>query len=280
MIIDDVWTMYFASIKGKKMSYQKHYLWANISKVFAGKYPRFVTEETCRYYNKIRRAEGVTSGTVRNELQVLRTVLNWGSRRRKIINDDYQVWVPTGSPPRSARLTREQAKDLIGACQSDHLRLFIILALSTGARAMALFDLTWDRVDFERGLIDLRAPVEDYRLFKGRAVVPMTQTARTALLQAKEKARCNHVIEYRGQRIQRAIWQGFRDAAARAGVPWCTPHVLRHTAATWMVEGGAQMSEVSQFLGHADSRITERVYAKYSPTYLGKAARALEFDTG
>ena len=37
------------------------------------------------------------------------------------------------------------------------------------------------------------------------------------------------------------------------------------------------MSEIAQLLGHSDSQITERVYAKFSPTYLRKAAEALEF---
>ena len=48
-------------------------------------------------------------------------------------------------------------------------------------------------------------------------------------------------------------------------------NVLRHTAAVQMAEGGAPMSEIAAVLGHSDSRITERVYAKYSPGYLAKA---------
>jgi len=36
------------------------------------------------------------------------------------------------------------------------------------------------------------------------------------------------------------------------------------------------MAEIAQFLGHKDSRITERVYARFSPTYLRGAASMLE----
>ncbi len=37
------------------------------------------------------------------------------------------------------------------------------------------------------------------------------------------------------------------------------------------------MSEIAQMLGHSDSRVTEKVYARFSPTYLRGAAAALEF---
>lgn len=43
-----------------------------------------------------------------------------------------------------------------------------------------------------------------------------------------------------------------------------------------MAEAGVPMSEIASFLGHSDDRITQRVYAKYSPAYLRTAASALE----
>jgi integrase len=73
----------------------------------------------------------------------------------------------------------------------------------------------------------------------------------------------------------RKIRKAFAAAATSAALPWCTPHMLRHTAAVWMAEGGVPMAEISQYLGHTDSRITERVYARFSPSHLRRAARAL-----
>ncbi len=61
-----------------------------------------------------------------------------------------------------------------------------------------------------------------------------------------------------------------------AGLVDVSPHVLRHTAAVWMAEAGVTMPEIAAYLGHADSRITERIYAKFSPEYLRRAARALQ----
>ena len=82
------------------------------------------------------------------------------------------------------------------------------------------------------------------------------------------------MIEYGGKPILK-IRKALGRVAAAAGVPWCTPHVLRHTAAVWMAESGIAMSVIAQYLGHTDSRITERVYTRYSPTYLRQAAAAL-----
>jgi integrase len=52
--------------------------------------------------------------------------------------------------------------------------------------------------------------------------------------------------------------------------------MLRHTAAVWMAEGGTPMSEIAQYLGHSTTLVTEKVYARYSPEYLKKAAAQLE----
>lgn len=43
-------------------------------------------------------------------------------------------------------------------------------------------------------------------------------------------------------------------------------------------ETGISMSEIAQYLGHSDDRITQRVYAKYSPSALKKAASVLDLD--
>jgi integrase len=102
----------------------------------------------------------------------------------------------------------------------------------------------------------------------------MTDRAEAELVAAAKARTCEHVIEY-GSKPLGKIRMGFASVAGDAKLPWVTPHVLRHTAAVWMAEGGITMPEIAQFLGHTDSRITERVYARFSPTHLRRAARAL-----
>jgi integrase len=53
--------------------------------------------------------------------------------------------------------------------------------------------------------------------------------------------------------------------------------MLRHSAAVWMAEQAVPMTQIAQFLGHTDSRITERVYARFAPQFLSTAADALEW---
>jgi integrase len=71
--------------------------------------------------------------------------------------------------------------------------------------------------------------------------------------------------------------KGLATASARAGLPTVTPHVFRHSAASIMVESGVPIAEVAAMLGHSNTKMVETVYGKYSPTYLRKAASALEF---
>ena len=158
------------------------------------------------------------------------------------------------------------------AKQTPHLYGFVVVALGTAARAQAILDLTWDRVDFRRGTIRL-ANGEGGR--KGRATTPITPHVGRTLRVLQRRAMTDHVIEFAGEPVQ-SVKMSFRRAVARAGLEDVSPHVLRHTAAVWMAEAGVPMEEIAQFLGHDDSRITSRVYARFSPEYLRRAARALQ----
>lgn len=51
--------------------------------------------------------------------------------------------------------------------------------------------------------------------------------------------------------------------------------MFRHSAAVWQAEANIPFSQIAQFLGHTDSRITERVYSRFSPSFLANAAEAL-----
>ena len=51
-----------------------------------------------------------------------------------------------------------------------------------------------------------------------------------------------------------------RPAAKRAGVPWATPHVFRHSLATELRDAGYDAAVISKVLGHTDEGFTRRVY--------------------
>jgi integrase/recombinase XerD len=77
-------------------------------------------------------------------------------------------------------------------------------------------------------------------------------------------------VSARGNRLTRqAIWQIIKKVAAAAGIDGSrvSPHVLRHSAATHMVEGGADLRSIQELLGHA-SISTTQVYTRVSPQHL------------
>jgi len=148
--------------------------------------------------------------------------------------------------------------------------------LGTAGRVGAILDLEWDRVDFERGVINLRLPDSTTR--KGRAVVPMNGMTRAALASAKEAALTDYVIEYGGGRVKN-IRKGFHNACTRAGLDGVTIHTLRHSAAVHMVSAGVAMEKVSQYLGHSNVQITAHVYARYAPSHMQDAADVLNFTS-
>jgi integrase len=95
-------------------------------------------------------------------------------------------------------LLRREYDALIAACEVPHLRLFVTLALATAGRASAVLELTWDRIDFERGQIQLKkheVVTTLKRRRKGRPTVPMTDRARAALIEAYNARESIHVIQ-------------------------------------------------------------------------------------
>jgi integrase len=242
--------------------------WKALKPVFGALRPDQVSRIVCRDYVAQRRRAGRAPGTIRKELSTLRAALRWADKNTPAI-----VELPAGSAPKEHHLTRPEVTKLIDGAEQFHIKLFIVLLIATGARKGAVLDLTWDRVDFQRGIIRLSSGTETR---KGRATVPMTERAQTMLEQARQAALTDNVIEWAGKSVK-STRKGFDAAVLRAGLGGeVTPHVLRHTAAVWMAEGGRPMEEIAQYLGHTDVRTTYRIYARFSPNHLRQAAAFLE----
>lgn len=240
--------------------------WKPLAPHFANLRPDQIGRDECRAYVAARRKKCVGDGTIGKELGTLRAALRWADPRTTAV-----IELPPLPPPRERHLSREEARRLVSNAEAPHVKLFIVLALTTAGRKEAILDLAWDRVDFERGIIRLG---QGERRAKGRATVPLHDMARPMLLEARRAALTDHVIEWGGRRL-RSIRKGFAEACRRAQLREVTPHVLRHSAAVWMAEAGVPMSEIAAYLGHSDTRITERVYARFSPEHLRRAASAI-----
>lgn len=245
-----------------------HNDWKQLQSTFEAFRPDQVTKEKCRAYTEMRRAAGRKNGTIRHELSMLKTALAWHDPRNEASFD-----IPPAGAPKERYLTKQEFQQLLDAAKAPHIRLYLILAISTAGRNGALLDLTWTRVSFERNQI--RLATDKAKTKKGRATVPMTKALRAALEEAQKAALTPYVIEYAGARVT-SVKKGIASAAKRAGLEGVSPHVLRHSAAVWMAESRVPMPEISQYLGHTNTSVTERVYARFSPDYLSGAAQALE----
>ena len=232
-----------------------------------------ITPEDCRRYIAQRRKHGRKDATIRTELSCLRTALSWAHKNRLIPVQPHTELPPT-PPPRERYLNRDEVEALLEAAGEPHIRLAMLLMLTTAARVGALLELTWDRVDLERRVIKLAT--NDIGPKKGRATVPINDTLVTALTSAREAALSPFVIEWAGRQVG-SIKTGFNAARERAGIDHCTPHDLRRTAGRFMAEAGVPIDEIATYLGHTNPNITRKTYAQYSPDYLRKAASALEF---
>jgi integrase len=273
--VGELWTAFEKDMAGRAIASILPYNWKALASRFANMQAAAITIEDCRAYTKERSEAGMKPGTICTELGRLRMCLNWAVKRKLL---DRAPHIERPSPPKRKEdyLTRQQARALINAAELPHLRLYVVLALGTGARNAALLDLTWDRVDFERGLIDLRNP-KITAPHKGRAIVPMNRAVRAALQEAKTGALSAFVIEWAGAQVG-SVKKGLAGMAKRAGVGHASPHMLRHSAAVHMAEAGISMEEIAQFLGHDDVNTTRRVYARFSPNFLKEAAAVLEYD--
>lgn len=270
-----IWTAYQAYL-GKRPSAETL---AHIGKAILPRFghllPVQIDRALCKEYTEARRALGRQNGAIWSELSRLRTSLRWAANSNFIEKAPY-IWRPRKPSRRHDYLEKTEAQRLLAALHTPHLKLFVLLALTTAGRAAAISELTWDRVDFDKGEIRLENPDADLEIEgKGRATVPMNSTIRAALLTAKQGAMTPYVIEWHGKPVRR-VGQSLAAASKRAKLKHVHPHMLRHTAAVWMAAERVPMAEIAQYLGHNDSRITEAIYARFAPGHLVSASSALE----
>lgn len=219
-------------------------------------------------------ARGVAPATVDRELVVLRAAINWAHANNRLTTAP-KIEGGTERPPRDRWLTVSEAAALLRAARKSppHILLFTALALYTGARHAAIVELTWDRVDLRAGTIRY-LPAGRAQTAKQRPTVPIPRPLLILLRAARRTARNPYVVTWRNRPVE-SCRTGFRTAAARAGLPGVTPHVLRHTAGTWMAQRGVDTWQISGFLGHTESRTTA-LYKHHSPEYLDQARAGME----
>ena len=245
-----------------------------LTPVWEGRTVAEVTRQTCKRYVTVRNR---SNGTARRELGVLRAAINHAHREGRLTRA-VAVHLPESAEPRDRWLTRPEAAALLRAALREprvrlYLPLFILVALYCGRRKEAILSLRWAQVDLDRGMIDFRtpdAPVTNKR--RGRIPIPpkLLPHLRRARLRGTEMG---FVINDNGARLG-DVKRGFASACRHAGLEGVSPHTLRHSAATWLMQAGVDIWEASGFLAMTRETL-ERVYGHHHPDYLRNAADAL-----
>jgi integrase len=266
---------------------------------WGGKMLAEVTASECRAYIKAR---GRTGGA-RADLETLRAAINHHARE-SLHYGTVRVTLPPKGPPRDRWLTRDEAAKLIWACwryreqqtahrgrakgqlvATDkrplrHLARFILIGLYTGTRASAIAAASPYR-DYGHSFVDLDHGIY-YRLAIGRRATNKRQTP--APIPARLLAHMrrwvrhgiitSHFVEWHGAPVI-SVKTAFRHAARLAGL-WgkVTPHTLRHTAATWLMQRGVPIWQAAGYLGMS-AQMIERTYGHHHPDYMRGAATAI-----
>lgn len=167
------------------------------------------------------------------------------------------------TPARAGELVEAEINPDADGPEAARDRAMLELLYATGMRVSELTGLNVDDVDVDRGLARVTGKGNKER------VVPFGDNAKQALLAwkarrgevaAKGKADAGHALFLgsRGGRIdQRQVRRVVERAAQRTGDSDLSPHALRHSAATHMLEGGADLRVVQELLGHSSLQTTQ-----------------------
>lgn len=145
-------------------------------------------------------------------------------------------------------------------------RCVVQLLYATGCRASELAGLTVQGYLAEHGFVRVRGKGDKERLVPlSRAACEQLElylrAARPVLASRGRTTSEALLLSRTGRPLERVrVWQIVREAARRAGIHVaCSPHTLRHSFATHLVAGGADLRVVQELLGHA-SLATTQVY--------------------
>lgn len=278
--VEGLWDLYCSKNTEKRVYRSMGFERKKIMPWFGHLTEHTLKEEVCEAYIEAQRASGFHDGTIWTELGHLRTVLKW-AEARSYINKAPVIKRPSKPDPKDRWLTREEAAHLIECAENHHLKLALVLMLSTAGRITAILELTWDRVDMEKRRI--RLALTGAARKKGRATVPINDTAFRFLQEARPAALSDNVIEWNGSPVKslKTAYNRARDKANKSpdfDFDGVSPHTLRHTAAVWMVSAGVAMELVSQYLGHTSIDVTRKTYARYAPESMADAGAVLDLQ--
>ncbi len=169
-------------------------------------------------------------------------------------------------PPEKLPLffSKEDYKTFINIVDNIELKNIFNLAVNTGLREGELSALTPAQIDYKRGLI----------ILDNHSHVTKTDRIRSIPLNsvALESLKDFGGFDYKGDRLRKAFKKYLRKTKLNPALHF---HSLRHTFASWLVQAGVSLYEVSKLLGHTNIKTTQ-IYAHLAPGNLRGAVERIE----
>jgi site-specific recombinase XerD len=172
-------------------------------------------------------------------------------------------------------LSKEDIARLIDAARNPKHRLMLMLLYSSGLRVGEVVRLRIDDIDVERGLVRVR----DGKGGKDRHTL-LSSKALAVLRAYRDLFGCQRWVFEGGRHgrhyTARSVQHVVQHCAIRAGIPRAvTPHTLRHSFATHLLEAGTDLRYIQELLGHGSSRTTE-IYTHVTAARLAKIRSPLD----
>ena len=218
------------------------------------------------------RAEGLSGRSVARSVHALRGFYRYAVREGRLRDDPMEnLRAPRSFRPLPRYLTPAQVEALLAAPDTStplglRDRAILEVLYATGLRASELIGLRPQDLDLEVGILTCFGKGSKERL------VPFGSQAQSWVRRYLAEVRGRHprpgpslFLSQRGARLSRmGLWGIVRKHAVTAGVQGVlTPHVLRHSFATHLLERGADLRALQAMLGHADISTTQ-VYTHIS----------------
>ncbi len=214
------------------------------------------------------REEGASESTVNRYMALLRAILRKARDEWRYIDNIPKVPM-YGEDAAEPRWLRNDEFERLKRELPPHLKLAAEFAVLTGLRMRSMLQLTWDRVDLEAR----RAWVPQSQMKGGRSFGFPLSSAAVAVLKRCRKLHPtgNRVFQYEGAPVDDCNTAAFQKAVKRAQLEPLRWHDLRHTFASWAVQGGVTLHELMQ-LGDWKSYSMVLRYGHLAPDQLSKAA--------
>ena len=156
-------------------------------------------------------------------------------------------------------LSKSEVQSLIEAATNTNHKLIIMLGYSAGLRVSEIINLRWSDIDFSRDIIHIKQGKGN----KDR-IVMLSCRLKASFLLLDQKTKFVFMTRRKDKYTVRTVQVVLKNCARKAGVKkHVTPHSLRHSFATHLLENGTDIRYIKELLGHADVRTT-LIYTKVS----------------